>query len=98
MPLFCFYCLDNETDGAERRAVTRQAHIDWAKAQGETVRMAGPLLSDDGRMIGSVFLVLADSLEAARALNAEDPYNKAGVFGRVDIHETKWSIGAGRPE
>lgn len=98
MPLFCLHCLDNETDGAERRAATRPAHLEWAAGLGETVRMAGPLISEDGRMVGSVFLIQADSLDHARAISADDPYTRAGVFGRIDIHETRWSVGAGAPE
>ncbi|HAY05069.1 MAG TPA: hypothetical protein DCY26_00235, partial [Hyphomonas sp.] len=51
-----------------------------------------------GAMIGSVFLLEAESLEAAKALNAQDPYSKAGVFGRVTINETRWAIGEGKPQ
>ncbi len=97
MPLYCLHCLDNEKDGAVRRAETRPAHLEWAGNLGSVVRMAGPLIDAEGRMVGSVFLISADNLEAARAINAEDPYTKAGVFGRVTIHETRWAIGDGRP-
>lgn len=96
MPLYCLHCLDNETDGAARRAATRPAHLEWVASLGDVCRMAGPLLSEDGKMIGSVFLILAESAAAARALNAQDPYSKAGVFGRVDINETRWAIGEGK--
>lgn len=97
MALFCLHCLDNDTDGAERRADTRPAHLEWAGNLGTVVRMAGPLISEEGRMVGSVFLIEADDLAAAQAIHAEDPYTKAGVFGRVDIHETRWAIGEGKP-
>jgi len=98
MPLYCFYCTDNETDGAELRAKNRPAHLEWLKGLGETLRMAGPLKSEDGGMIGSVLLVSADSLEDARALSEDDPYAKAGVFSGVDVSETMWVLGAGKPE
>ncbi len=97
MPLFCLHCLDNEADGAARRAAARPAHLEWAAGLGAVVRMAGPLLDPEGKMIGSVFLIEADSLAAARALNAEDPYSRAGVFGTVIINETRWAIGEGKP-
>lgn len=97
MPLYCLHCLDNETDGAVRRAETRPAHLAWAGNLGPMVRMAGPLIDEQGRMVGSVFLITADSLDHARAINADDPYTKAGVFGRVTIHETRWAIGEGKP-
>lgn len=97
MPLFCLHCLDNETDGAARRAATRPAHLEWAAGLGPALRMAGPLLDPDGKMVGSVFLLEAPTLEAAKALNAEDPYSRAGVFGKVIINETRWAIGEGKP-
>tara|TARA_R110002072_G_scaffold26838_1_gene88237 strand:+ start:220 stop:516 length:297 start_codon:yes stop_codon:yes gene_type:complete len=96
MRLFCFHNLDNETNGAELRAATRSAHLELAAGLGDQLRMAGPLLSEDGAMIGSVFLVEADDLASAKALAEQDPYNKAGVFDRVDVRETKWLIGQGK--
>ncbi len=98
MALFSLHCLDNETDGSARRAESRPAHLAWAAGLGAACRMAGPLLSEDGRMIGSVFLIEADGLAAAKALHAADPYVLAGVFGRVSIHETRWAIGEGKPQ
>lgn len=99
MALFSLYCLDNETDGAERRAAARADHLAWARAAGETVRFGGPLLAEDGEtMIGSSLLIEVDDLDAAKAFHAEDPYVKAGVFGQVRIHETKWGLGAGAPQ
>jgi len=98
MPLYCLHCLDHETDGAARRAATRPAHLEWAAALGSVVRMAGPLLDSEGAMVGSVFLIEAASLDAARALHADDPYTKAGVFGHVTLNETRWAIGEGKPQ
>ena len=98
MPLFCLHCLDRQDGGAALRAKARPAHLEWAVSLGDTIRMAGPLLADDGEtMIGSVFLVQADSLAAAKAVSAQDPYTQAGVFGEVRINETRWSIGEGKP-
>ena len=98
MPLFCFYCLDNETDGATLRANTRPAHVEWLKSLGDALRMAGPLRSEEGGMIGSVLLVRAEDLTAAQAISASDPYAKAGVFSRVDVRESAWLFGEGKPE
>lgn len=97
MPLYCLHCLDKTEGGAEARAQARPAHLAWAGALGETVRMVGPLLDPAGNMVGSVFLVQADSLEAAKALHAQDPYVTGGVFGHVHIHETRWALGEGKP-
>lgn len=97
MALFCLHCLDNQADGAARRAEARPAHLAWAAGLGPVVRMAGPLLDAEGRMVGSVFLIEAESLAAANAIHAEDPYTKGGVFGRVMINETRWAVGEGKP-
>jgi uncharacterized protein YciI len=44
------------------------------------------MLSDDGEtMIGSLFIVEADSAEDVARMNAEDPYTQAGLFERVTI-------------
>jgi uncharacterized protein len=98
MPLFCLHCLDKKDGGATLRAATRSAHLEWVVSNGPAVRMAGPLLADDGEaMIGSVFLLQANSLDAAKAFSAADPYSKAGVFGEVRINEVRWAIGDGKP-
>jgi hypothetical protein len=65
---------------------TRAAHLAFIDTLLEHVRLAGPLLTDDGSgMIGSLFLVEAESLEAVREINARDPYMQAGLFGKVTI-------------
>jgi uncharacterized protein YciI len=97
MPLYCLHCLDNDTDGAARREKARPAHLAWAAALGPAVRMAGPLLDESGAMTGSVFLIEAPDLETVRSIHAQDPYVTGGVFGRVDIRETRWAIGEGKP-
>jgi len=97
MALFCLHCLDKPDGGAEARAAARPAHLAWAGALGPVVRMAGPLLDEAGNMVGSVFLIEADTLAEAKAIHAQDPYVTGGVFGHVHINETRWSIGDGKP-
>lgn len=83
--LYVMICEDRP-DSLELRMATRSAHLAFIDTVLEQVRLAGPLLSDDGeRMLGSLFIIEADSLEAARALNARDPYLQAGLFGKVTI-------------
>lgn len=97
MPLFCLHCLDKTDGGAEARAKARPAHLAWGAGLGPAARMAGPLLDEAGNMVGSVFLIEADDLAAAKAIHAQDPYVIEGVFGHVHIHETRWAIGEGKP-
>ena len=98
MPLYCLHCLDHETEGAARRAAARPAHLEWAASLGPVVRMAGPLLDPAGQMVGSVFLMEAESLDAVRAIHAQDPYVTGSVFGHVTINETRWAIGEGKTQ
>ena len=97
MPLYCLHCLDKTDGGAEARAKARQAHLAWGAAL-PGLCMAGPLLNEAGEMVGSVFLIEAADLAEAKAIHAQDPYVTGGVFGHVHIHETRWAIGAGKPE
>ncbi|MDF1679852.1 YciI family protein [Ponticaulis sp.] len=92
MALFHVMALD-KSNALDLRLENRAAHLEWAKAAGDTVRMAGPLLADDGEsFVGSVFLIEAESEEALKAFQAEDPYIKAGLFQTVDIRPFKLVI------
>ena len=89
-----FHVMAFDKPGAlDLRLENRAAHLEWAKAAGDTVRMAGPLLANDGEsFIGSAFLIEAESEEALKAFQAEDPYVKAGLFQTVDIRPFKLVI------
>ncbi len=90
---FIVTCLDK--DGAlEIRKANRDAHLAFAAANGGSIQVGGPLLSDDGAMIGSCLICEADDKAALEALLADDPYAKAGLFQSVDIKPWKWVIGA----
>jgi uncharacterized protein YciI len=56
--------------------------------------LAGPFMNAEGGMIGSMLIVEADSLEAAKAFNAGDPYKAAGVFEAASVDPFKVSVGA----
>lgn len=69
----------------------RLANYDAHKAYLQTAPfkmvLSGPLLADDHEtMIGSLFLVDAETREQVRAFNAADPFAHAGVWASVQIH------------
>lgn len=65
----------------ELRMATRPAHLDYARALGDKLVLAGPTFTDDGEtMNGSVFLLDAEDRRDADAITAKDPYEKAGLF------------------
>ena len=80
------------------RVDTRPAHVEYLnglKASG-TLKLAGPFLDADGKPNGSLVVVEADSIEAAREILAEDPYAKVGLFGSTELRAWNWTFG--KPE
>lgn len=90
MPLFAVICRDRP-DALTVRMDTRPAHLDFLQGS-PGLRMAGPLI-EDGAMMGSLLIVEADDLTAARDWAAGDPYGNAGLFASVDVTEWKKVIG-----
>ena len=85
----------NDKDGAlDIRKANRDDHITFLKSNAATIQVAGPLLSDDGDMIGSCLICEADDKATLEAILANDPYAKAGLFQSVSIQPWKWVIGA----
>ena len=81
--IFALICED-KADSESLRKATRDDHLAYI-AQHD-IRLAGPMLSDDGtRMIGSIILLEAESLAQAQAFAAGDPYGLAGLFESVTI-------------
>ena len=76
--LFVISALDKAGAG-ELRLATRPAHIEYVKQSG-AIRLAGPYLDDDGAMIGSLIVLDAPDLAAAKTWAANDPYQRAGLF------------------
>jgi uncharacterized protein YciI len=80
------------------RVDTRPAHVEYLnglKASG-TLKLAGPFLDDDGKPTGSFVVVEAATIDAARAILAEDPYAKVGLFGSTELRAWNWTFG--KPE
>ena len=91
--LFAVSCTD-KANSLDVRLENRPAHIDFLKAHGDAIRIAGPYVGEDGEgMAGSLLIVEAADLAAAKALAAGDPYARAGLFESVDIRPWKWVIG-----
>ncbi|PLW76287.1 YciI family protein [Cohaesibacter celericrescens] len=78
----------------EIRLANRDDHVAFLKDNAATIKVAGPLLSDDGQMIGSSLICEAEDKAALEAVMATDPYAKAGLFESSSIVPWKWVIGA----
>ena len=92
MPLFALFCVDKPNSLALRMA-TREAHLAYAGGFRDRLKLGGPMLDEAGEMAGSIIFLEAEDLAAARAFSAEDPYNKAGLFQRVDITAFRPTLG-----
>ncbi len=72
------------------RMETREEHLEWIQGPAIKLKYAGPMLSDDGESsIGSLIIAEFEDLATARAVFAEDPYNKVGLFERMVIVPTR---------
>ena len=78
----------DKPNSLELRMATRAAHFEYAKATG-MIRLGGPFLDDKGDMAGSLIIIDAADLAAAKAWAANDPYAKAGLFAATDIRPWK---------
>ena len=88
--LYAVICKD-KPGALQTRLDTRAAHLAYIEATG-LVKMAGPFL-EEGQMCGSLVILDCDSLDAARAWAAGDPYAAAGLFDSVSVTEWKKVVG-----
>ncbi len=98
--LFLIHCTQ-KPDGQAIRDAHYDAHRAYLQASPVDIKLAGPMVADDGgARIGSVFIVDVPDRAAAEAFSAGDPFSKNGLFERVlitrflDITRGKPAFGA----
>jgi hypothetical protein len=69
----------------EKRVATRPVHMEHLEAMGEKLVLAGALMGPDGNPEGSLLVLEADSLEAAKATLLADPFVAEGIFESVEV-------------
>jgi hypothetical protein len=82
---FVIYCVD-KPGAIDLRMATRPAHLAYIDTKPVDIVLAGPLLDDAGSMRGSLFVVETDDIGQAQRFSEADPYRKAGLFERVELH------------
>lgn len=89
--LFALLCTD-KPDALQVRLDTRPDHVAYLNRLNDEGRLAfaGPFVGQDGKPTGSLVVVKAETIEAARALAEADPYAKAGLFSNVEIKAWNW--------
>lgn len=90
---FAVLCLDKPESLAIRLA-NRDAHLVFLAETAGALQLGGPLLDDAGQMIGSLLVFEAADEAALRAILAEDPYAKAGLFASVEVRPYRPVVGA----
>ena len=89
--LFVVLCED-KPGALDVRMENRPKHVDFLKGLGSTLKLAGPFLGEDDKPVGSMLVVDAESADGAKAIAAEDPYAKAGVFASTTVRRWNWTI------
>ena len=90
--LYALYCVD-KPDSEDLRLANRDAHLKYWAETGK-VNLGGPFTDDAGEHMEGSFLVIdVATRHEAETLQADDPYQLAGLFARVDIRAWKWLLG-----
>lgn len=92
MNTYVLMCVD-KPNSLDLRMATREAHLAYVRGFADRMPLAGPILDDQDAMAGSIMFLKAESLEAAQAFSANDPYRKAGLFQSVEIRPFRATIG-----
>lgn len=90
MPLFVYLGRDSDR-GLELRKHHRDQHLAHLSGldQAGRIRFAGPLIDAEGKPRGSMIVLEAPDLAAAREIAEGDPYLSHGIFTGVEVFETK---------
>ena len=84
-----------ELGNAEGRGRLRSEHIDYRKGLGGAMALAGPLLGQDDKPVGSIVIIEANDQVAAENIAVADPYVSAGVMECVSVR--KYRVAAMKP-
>ncbi len=89
--LYALLCTD-KPDSINLRMSVRPDHLAYLNGPLVTLKAAGPFLDDAGNPTGSLVIIEADNMVAAKMVAANDPYNVAGLFSHVEIKAWRWAL------
>ena len=84
MPIYHLTAIDIE-NGFALRAETRPNHLEYLESLGTDLLMAGPILNNEQKAIGTIAIINAENESIAKQLFDKDPYAKAGLFASTVI-------------
>jgi uncharacterized protein YciI len=92
--LYAVICTDKPDSLAIRKA-KRPEHVEYLQSLGDRLVVAGPFTEPDGKtMNGSLIVIEAASLQAAKDIAAGDPFARVGLFASVEIRPWVWTMNA----
>ena len=91
----CYLVICRDGSGsAAPRATHLRGHLNHVEKNWQRYVTAGPIREPGGEaLVGSVFLVMSDSLTDAKALMEGDPYITCGMYETIGYKELTNSIG-----
>lgn len=97
MAYFCVHAIDRP-GRLEARFRLRESHRARLRQHDHpiAVRIGGPLIDDEGKMIGTMLVIEADSRADVEAFLEGDPYMIEDLFETITISGFNW--GLGQPE
>lgn len=91
--LFAIICQD-KPGALETRLAVRPKHLEYLEAIGDKLKCGGAFLNDTGEPEGSLIVIEAEDLAAARAFADGDPFVAAGVFETTEVRPWRAAVGA----
>ncbi len=84
--LFVIHCID-KLGMIEKRNAVMDAHRKYLSQSPIKLLMSGPLLDDDGEaVVGSLYVVEAESRVEVEAFQKDDPLMTADLWKTVEVH------------
>ena len=88
-----FVIVAKDKPTGDLRAKLRKQHLQFIADKQDLFRFGGPLLADDGRVVGSLMILQLPDRAALDGYMAADPYFKdGGIFESVTVHQTRWIV------
>lgn len=75
------------------RTATKPAHDEYWSTRSDRLKLAGPMMSDDGATrLGQILILDVDDRETAESIVLNDPFVKAGVFTSCTTYRFNASV------
>ena len=85
--LYCLICQDKE-NAIKTRMQNREDHLKYV-AETNVVKYAGPFLSEEDTMIGSLIVIDVHNKDEAKEWSKNDPNKKPNLFEKVEFFKFK---------